>query len=79
VTPEAEEDFPDVVNATLGVSTRSGISVSRYHSFDCLENVERTTAVSLPSAVCTGLVTTELPFTSGSYTSMVQILAYLPL
>jgi hypothetical protein len=33
-------------------------------SFNSLEGVERTTAVYVPSAVCTGLVTTRLPCTS---------------
>jgi hypothetical protein len=42
------------------------------------ESVVRTTAVSLPSAVCTGLVFTKLHSMGGSYNSMVQILSSLP-
>jgi hypothetical protein len=41
-----------------------GINASRCRSLDCLESVARTTAVSLPSAGCTGPVTTRLPCSS---------------
>jgi hypothetical protein len=38
-----------------------GISASVFCSFDCLESNARPTALSVPSFVCTGLVTTRLP------------------
>jgi hypothetical protein len=38
------------------------ISGSGFRSFDCLESVARTTAVSLPSAASTCLITTGLPW-----------------
>jgi hypothetical protein len=37
---------------------REGISASGCRSFDCVESVAGTAAVSLPSAACIGLVTT---------------------
>jgi hypothetical protein len=59
VTPEVE-DILDIVNETPGISPKRGISASGCHSFNSLESVA-ITAVSLPSAACTGLVTTRLP------------------
>jgi hypothetical protein len=38
-----------------------GINASGCRSFDCLESSAGTTAVYLPSAACTGLVTTRFP------------------
>jgi hypothetical protein len=57
--PEVEEDILDVVNETRGIGMeRVSIQVGVGRSPDCLESVARQTA--LPSAVCTGLVTTRL-------------------
>jgi hypothetical protein len=64
MTPEIEEVILDVVNETPGIIIRRGISAGGCHSFDCLESVVRTTAVSLVSTACTELVTTRLPSAS---------------
>jgi hypothetical protein len=68
MTPEVEEDILDVVNET------PGIRGSR--SFDCLESVVRTT-VSIPSAVCTGLVSTRLHHVSNILLMVLTALAFV--
>jgi hypothetical protein len=40
------------------------INASGCRSFDCLRSVVRITAVSLPFALCTGLLSSRLPCTS---------------
>jgi hypothetical protein len=64
-TKISEEDILDVANETPGISTRRA-SARGCRSCDCLESSARTAAVTPPSAACTCLVTTSLPWTSNA-------------
>jgi hypothetical protein len=63
MTPDVKEDILDVVNEIPEIRHTKCINASGCSSFDCLESVAKTTAVSIPSAACTGLVTTRFLFT----------------
>jgi hypothetical protein len=56
MTPKVDENILDVMNETPGNQYTKDISASKCRSFDCLQSAMRTTAVSLPSAACPGLV-----------------------
>jgi hypothetical protein len=82
-SPDTEEDIPEIVNVTLGIIKRT-VSVQVGVVLSNVWRVARTTAVSLPSAACTGLASTRLPLTercsaSNDYNGVVQILTSLHL
>jgi hypothetical protein len=60
MTPEAEENILDVVNETPGISTRRVSMQVGVAYLTAWRPLEEQQLCPLPSAACTGLVTTRL-------------------